>query len=429
MDSKTVTSTKFAMVMEATDAMRVGDFVKLLRSDIKSDQRYRDVAITGELGRVTISGPGHWYLDLKDSDGQLSCVAWRGTASRVSFEPKAGDEVIIVGSLDIYPARGSIQLVISEMRKVSALGALEEARRVLVERLREDGSLERPRQPLPTIPNHLCLITGAGSAALADMQRLIDERWPGLRRTVISVLVQGERAAGEIVRAIESANRMSDPFWAKANGVQPIDLIICGRGGGSPEDLWAFNLEPVASAFIDSETPIVSAVGHESDILVTDMVADLRAATPSHAIERCVPYRSDLVQRCDDFRLAMSSAMYRRFERLRDSITHLRARLGQAPISGLMRTRTRIDNLGNRLSTAANNHCQQERSRLSTAAATLNAIHPDKVSKRGWALIRDSAGCLITSAATTNPGSSISIRFHDGALSAEVKQKELDEHE
>jgi exodeoxyribonuclease VII large subunit len=261
------------------------------------------------------------------------------------------------------------------------------------------------------------------------MQRLIDERWPGLRRTVISVLVQGERAADEIVRAISTANRMSDPFWAKANGVPPIDLIICGRGGGSPEDLWAFNLELVARAFIDSATPIVSAVGHETDVLVTDMVADLRAATPSHAIERCVPYRSDLVQRCDELRLTMSSAMYRRYERLRDNIAHLRARLGQAPISGLMRTRTRIDNLGTRLTTAANNRCQQERSVLSTVAATLNAIHPDKVSKRGWTLVRDSAGRLITSAATSKKGSTISIRFHDGAISAEVKQKELDEHE
>ncbi len=430
MDSRTAPPEDSDMsVLQPATAMPVGEFVRLLRADIKSDQRYRDIAITGELGRVTVSGPGHWYLDLKDSDGQLSCVAWRGTASRIPFQPKAGDEVIVVGSLDVYPLRGTIQLVIKEMRQVSQLGALEEARRLLVEKLREEGAMDRPRQPLPAIPQHICLVTGAGSAALADMQRLIEERWPGLRRTIIGVLVQGERATAEIVRGIEAANRMSDPFWAEANGVPPVDLIVCGRGGGSPEDLWAFNLEPVARAVIDSPTPLISAVGHESDILVSDMVADLRAATPSHAIERCVPYRSDLEQQHDDIRLAMAAATVRRLSHLRESVTHLRARLGHAPMAGVERGRGRIDGLASRITAGTTGLFQHQRTRLSRAEATLNAIHPDKVSERGWTLVRDSGGRLVTRASMARPGQAINIRFHDGALGAEVTEQELDEHE
>ncbi len=418
--------------MSITDtpaAMRVGEFVVMLRSDMKQDRRYRDVVITGEVGRITVSGPGHWYFDLKDADGLLNCVAWRSAAARIGDPPKVGDEVLVVGSLDVYPARGSIQLVISEMRTLSGLGALEETKRRLVETLRSEGLLDRPRNPLPAFPRHLCLVTGAGSAALADMQRLIDERWPGLRRTVIGVLVQGERAAREIVRGVEAASRMSDPAWAEARGVPPVDLIICGRGGGGPEDLWAFNLEPVARSFIGCPVPIVSAVGHESDVLISDMVADLRAATPSHAIERCVPPRFDLEQRCDEYAVGMETATLRRFARIRDSMGHLRARLGHAPMAGVVRGRSRIDSLSSRMAAASRERVQREHGRLQRAEATLYALHPNRVAERGWALVRDESGALVTRAAAAPAGASIRIRFHDGSLSADVTQQELDADE
>ena len=165
------------------------------------------------------------------------------------------------------------------------MGILEERKKQLITDLRNEGLLDRVRRQLPTIPKHIAIITGSGSAALADMNRLIENRWPGLRRTIIGVMVQGENAPSEIVRGLLAASKLSVPEIAAKLNYPPVDLIIVGRGGGAPEDLWAFNLEPVVRAIVAAKVPVVSAVGHESDLLVSDLVADLRASTPSNAID------------------------------------------------------------------------------------------------------------------------------------------------
>ena len=222
-------------------------------------------------------------------------------------------EVVVTANVDVYVKRGNIQLIVERIEPVNALGAMEEAKRLLVERLRNEGELDRPRIRPPVIPKHIAIVTGAGSAALSDMQQLIENRWPGLRRTVIGVLVQGQRASEEIVRALALTRRLADPVVAAQRGEPPVDLVIVGRGGGSPEDLWAFNLEPVIRSIIASPIPVVSAVGHESDLLVADLVADVRASTPSNAIERTVPVRAELEQWLDELDERLAHATRRTF--------------------------------------------------------------------------------------------------------------------
>ena len=192
-------------------------------------------------------------------------------------------KLVAIGGIDVYAKAGRMQFKASRVQPVRSIGEMERIRQELIQKWRDDGTMDRPRLPIPEIPKRLHIITGAGSAALADMERLIEDRWPGFNRTVIPVLVQGDSAPKEIVKAIQMASKHAD-------------LIIVGRGGGSPEDLWSFNLESVCQAIIDSPVPVVSAVGHESDFLVSDMICDLRASTPSNAVERVVPIKLELLQ-------------------------------------------------------------------------------------------------------------------------------------
>ena len=229
---------------------------------------------------------------------------------------------------------------------------------------------------IPPLPRHIAIITGAGSAALSDMQRLIENRWPGLRRTVIGVLVQGPRATEEIVRGLAAARRLSNPSVAKKRGEPPVDLVIVGRGGGSPEDLWAFNLEPVVRAIIASPVPVVSAVGHESDILVSDLVADLRASTPSDAIERVVPVLPELYYLLDEFEERLSVASRRQIHDSKQLLSILHARLRVAPMAGLNRAKAKVLALSSRIQISAHQSDSVQRSTLLRQQRKAKRIHP-----------------------------------------------------
>ncbi|MDC0528257.1 exodeoxyribonuclease VII large subunit [Candidatus Poseidoniaceae archaeon] len=404
-----------------TGPLPVGQFVTMVKRALTSEPLFQRQAIKGEVSQWKSYASGHTYFTLRDNDGQMSAVIWKG---RCTIHPsiKEGTEVVVTANVDVYVKRGNIQLVVERIEPVNALGAMEEAKRLLVERLRNEGELDRPRNRPPAIPKHIAIVTGAGSAALADMQQLIENRWPGLRRTVIGVLVQGQRASEEIVRALALTRRLADPVVAAKRGEPPVDLVIVGRGGGSPEDLWAFNLEPVIRSIIASPVPVVSAVGHESDLLVSDLVADVRASTPSNAIERTVPVRAELEQWLDELDDRLAHATRRTFGDARQRLTGLHARLKVAPLAGINVERRSMLSLQSRLNRATESKFANERTRLASIEASLHTIHPKRVLERGYAMTQTKDGTVVTNTKMLELGQEFSLHFVDGSAEAAVTQ-------
>ncbi|MBT5844502.1 MAG: exodeoxyribonuclease VII large subunit [Euryarchaeota archaeon] len=411
-----------------TGPLPIGQFVQLVKQTVTRDPLFKNQALKGEVTQWKQYPSGHTYFSLRDQDGQMRAVIWKG---RCAIDPgiKEGSEVVILASLDLYIRRGEIQLNVERIEPVSVLGELEKTKRLLVEQLKKEGEFDRPRQAIPTIPKHIAIITGASSAALSDMQRLIENRWPGLRRTVIGVLVQGPRATEEIVRGLAVARRLSQPSVAESRGEPPVDLVIVGRGGGSPEDLWAFNLEPVARSIIASPVPVVSAVGHESDVLVSDLVADLRASTPSDAIERVVPVLPELHYFLDECEERLAVAARRQF---RDNMQHLRtlhARLRVAPMAGLNRAKSKILTLSSRMKVSVNQSIGIQTTRLAQFEASLSAIHPQRVLERGYSMTQTTDGVVLSSVEGLKSGQEIILNFADGSADAEIKNTHSNEGE
>lgn len=404
-----------------TGPLPVGQFVTMVKRALTSEPLFQRQAIKGEVSQWKSYASGHTYFTLRDNDGQMGAVIWKG---RCAIHPsiKEGTEVVVTANVDVYVKRGNIQLIVERIEPVNALGAMEEAKRLLVERLRNEGELDRPRARPPTIPKHIAIVTGAGSAALADMQQLIENRWPGLRRTVIGVLVQGQRASEEIVRALALTRRLADPVVAEQRGEPPVDLVIVGRGGGSPEDLWAFNLEPVIRSIIASPVPVVSAVGHESDLLVSDLVADVRASTPSNAIERTVPVRAELEQWLDELDDRLAHATRRTFGDARQRLVGLHARLKVAPLAGINVERRSMLSLQSRLNRATESRLANERTRLASIEASLHTIHPKRVLERGYAMTQTKDGTVVTNTKMLELGQEFSLHFVDGSAEAAVTQ-------
>lgn len=404
-----------------TGALPVGQFVTMVKRALTSEPLFQRQAIKGEVSQWKSYASGHTYFTLRDNDGQMSAVIWKG---RCTIHPsiKEGTEVVVTANVDVYVKRGNIQLIVERIEPVNALGAMEEAKRLLVERLRNEGELDRPRTHPPVIPKHIAIVTGTGSAALADMQQLIENRWPGLRRTVIGVLVQGQRASEEIVRALALTRRLADPAVAAQRGEPPVDLVIVGRGGGSPEDLWAFNLEPVIRSIIASPVPVVSAVGHESDLLVSDLVADVRASTPSNAIERTVPVRAELEQWLDELDDRLVHATRRTFGDARQRLIGLHARLKVAPLAGINVERRSMLSLQSRLNRATESRLANERTRLASIEASLHTIHPKRVLERGYAMTQTKDGTVVTNTKMLELGQAFSLHFVDGSAEAAVTQ-------
>ena len=315
---------------------------------MRSDDRNQHCLLRGEISQWKPYASGHTYFSLRDDGGQISAVIWKGRC-RIPDGIKDGQEVLIIGNVDLYPARGQLQIVVERIELIQKIGALEQQKQKLLLQLRQEGVLDRPRKSLPALPKHLVIVTGKNSAALADMLQLSQSRWPGIRTTVIGVTVQGDRAVEEIVRGLSVARELSRTNIADSLEVPPCDVVIVGRGGGSPEDLWAFNLEAVARSIAAMPMPVVSAVGHESDILVSDLVADLRASTPSHAVECCVPLIDDQLAFFLDCEDRMVLGTLRQFNDARSQLQQLRLRLQLAPSKGVSHAVRQLERLGNDL--------------------------------------------------------------------------------
>lgn len=411
-----------------TGPLPVGQFAQLIQHTVKNDPMFQHQALAGEVSQWSVHN-GNIYFTLRDDVGQMSCVIWR--SARLNIDPaiKVGSEVIIIGSLDLWPKRGNLQLVVSKIQPVQTLGALEETKRQLIETLRDEGALEMPSRPLPSLPKHIAIVTGAGSAALSDMKRLIENRWPSMRTTVIGVLVQGEHAPRELVRGLAITRDLARPEVAQRLGLPPVDAVIVGRGGGSPEDLWAFNLEPVVRAIMASPVPIISAVGHEQDHLVSDLVADVRASTPSNAIERLVPDRHGVLMLMDDLDQRLDASVQRRLQELRQQLALLTSQLKHAPGKGVYRAKDVLNALGGRLTRSVDAGLARQQQRLATLQATLQAAHPKRVLERGYTMIQDDKGRVLTAAASLQQGQTVNLQFADGRAAADIHTIEPEEEQ
>ena len=405
--------------MDEIEPTPVGKFVQALRARLRSDDRNQHCLLKGEIRQWKPYPSGHTYFSLRDDGGQLSAVIWKGRC-RIPDGIQDGQEVLVIGSVDLYPARGQLQIVVERIELIQTIGALEQQKQKLLLQLRQEGVLDRPRKSPPTFPKHLIIVTGKDSAALADMLQLSQSRWPGIRTTVVGVTVQGDRAAEEIVRGLAVARELSRDNIADALAVPPCDAVIVGRGGGSPEDLWAFNLEPVARAISAMPVPVISAVGHESDILVSDLVADVRASTPSHAVECCIPLVDDHLAYLMDCEDRMFQGSLRQFNDARQELEQLKLRLQLAPSKGLSQAMRHLERLGSDLQQRTTSALQYHKQRLAVLGNALQISHPKRVLERGYMMGVDGDGNVISSVSNLSKGQTLSLQFADGEADANI---------
>ena len=393
----------------AGEAVEVGQFVALARKSLVNEPYLANAAIIGELTKLTLARSGHSYFTLTDNNGSIDCVLFNGNSSFDSQDIKVGNKLVALGGIDVYVKTGRMQFKASRVQPVKSIGQLEKTRQELIQKWRQDGTMDRPRLVAPLIPKKLHIITGAGSAALSDMERLITDRWPNYSYTLIPVLVQGNSAPGQIIQAIERASKSAD-------------LIIVGRGGGSPEDLWSFNLESVCQAIIDCPIPVVSAVGHESDYMVSDMIADIRASTPSNAIERVVPIKEDLVTIIAQTSDRLDFAIDRLFIRNNEKIENLVIRLSAAPMRGISNARLKQSQLSSKINSATERILMRMKNRLTEFESILKSTNPTNVLDRGYSMTVNEEGVPVTSIVGLKSGDPLTVVLKDGKIQTEVKE-------
>ncbi len=411
---------------------QVNGYVKSLMDD---DPLLTGLLVRGEVSNYKCYPSGHHYFSLKDEQGSLRCVMFRGDAARLRFRPANGMRVVAFGRVSVFPRDGQYQLYCNELMQ-DGRGALDEAFERLRRRLEAEGLFApENKQPLPRYPKKIALVTSPAGAAVRDMLRILGSRWPLAEVLVVPVRVQSQEAAGEIAAAIHRLNNRAD-----------IDLIITGRGGGSKEDLWAFNEEPVARAIYISNIPVISAVGHEPDVTIADYVADMRAATPSNGAELAVPDQAEERHRLEQLNRRLARALQgrlggarRELERLKRSraltnikapiqdrhmaLDDLRRRMGLALQGKTDRARQGLSAQKERLPLAVRARLAAQRGRLGRLAAGLDAMSPLKVLGRGYAIAR-TGGDVVSSVAQTRPGDKLDVLVSDGALKCVVEDKE-----
>ena len=397
----------------------VSEINQLIKNILDSIPELGNVYIRGEISNYKQYPSGHHYFTLKDEAGAIRCVMVRGQASRLRFRPENGMKVIALGRITVFPRDGAYQLYCDALSP-DGVGDLHVAFEQLKEKLYREGLFdEAHKRPLPDYPETIAIITSSAGAAVHDMIRILRRRYPLAKVRLLPVRVQGAEAPPEIVGAIRYANR-----W------QVADLIITGRGGGSIEDLWAFNDERVARAIYESEIPIISAVGHEPDVTIADFVADVRAATPSHAAELAVPDQRELLERLQSQRLHMLRAETKRLALLRQRLETLAAkRVMTDPMAVIEDKRMLLSHVQKDLYHAAGARLTRPRQRLAALAASLDAMSPLKVLSRGFAMITDRQGRIVKRASDVAVGDHVTAALAEGTLDCRVEEADLREEQ
>ncbi len=393
---------------------------------------YRNLFVRGEISNYKAHSSGHRYMTLKDEGGAINAVMFRNDAARLKFRLENGMKVIVKARVSSFPRTGQVQLYISEIVPDGA-GALNLAFEQLKKKLLEEGLFNAScKKPIPVCPENIALVTSPTGAAVRDMIRILGRRWPLAKVVLYPAQVQGQGAAESISHALELANVIGEA-----------DVILCGRGGGSIEDLWAFNEEIVARAIFASEIPVISAVGHEPDVTIADFVADLRAPTPSGAAELAVPDKTEYASAIRQMDARMCTALHRKCALGRGKLDSLNERLGlRTPANYIAEKRLILDRLDERryaalasrlsdlrqkfnlqrqhLLASGENMAQIRRLKFARLAATLDAVSPLKVLARGYAVASDKNGIVVTDASMLKEGDALRIRFAKGAAKCRV---------
>ena len=387
----------------------VSQINQYIKQQLDGDLLLQDLCISGELSNYKIYPSGHHYFTLKDAEGALRAVMFRGSAGRLRFRPENGMKVFATGRITVYPRDGAYQLYCNSLIP-DGVGDLYVAFEQLKAKLQAEGLFDPThKKPLPPYPHRIAIITSSAGAAIHDMLRILNRRYPLSKVMLLPVRVQGAEAPAEIAGAIRYANR-----WHLA------DVIITGRGGGSMEDLWAFNDERVARMIYASEIPVVSAVGHEPDVTISDFVADRRAATPSNAAEIVAPDQQELRQRLDAMQLRMLQSLQKQLQVDRRQVQLLsQARVLQDPMNYVLERRTRLVQLQKQLASAMQQRLAADRERFAKRAAALDAMSPLKVLGRGYALVKNGQK-LVKSTNDAKPGDRLTLQLSDGTLPAIV---------
>lgn len=394
----------------AQQVITVTQINEYIRAMMDGDRLLNHVAIKGEISNYKLYPSGHHYFTLKDEGGALRCVMFKGNALRMKFRPENGMKVIAMGKISVFPRDGAYQLYCSGL-VLDGVGDLYAAFEQLKAKMQAQGLFDPAhKQPLPKFPGTIGIITSSAGAAVHDMLRILRKRYPLTKVLLLPVRVQGVEAPGEIAAAIGYAN---DYCLA--------DLLIVGRGGGSIEDLWAFNDEIVARAIYASKIPVISAVGHEPDVTISDFVADLRAATPSNAAELAVPDQDALRQTLDSMSAAMITAMSRRVQNGRRHLKVLSDSSAlQSPEGYLNQRKKTVELIKNRLLSAQNTQISQKKQRFIAMTAKLDAMSPLKVLTRGYAMVQNENEAVIRSVNDVSRGEAVRVSLGDGTFTATV---------
>ncbi len=378
------------------------------------EESYPEIAVLGEVSNFKRHTSGHLYFTLKDASSQLRIACFRTDAERLDFDPGDGLRVVAVGRLTIYEPYGQYQLIAHSIRK-AGIGELEIAFRALCEKLDKEGLFApEHKQPLPAFPFKIAVITSPTGAAIRDIVSTIKRRWPCVEMIIMPVHVQGDRAAPEIVQALGRLER-----------IDGVDLVILGRGGGSLEDLWAFNEEIVARAVYACPLPVVSAVGHETDFTITDFVSDIRAATPTMAAEIAVPLKDEVMARIDDRMERLLKCTRGRLQlvsgRLRELVRSYAFGRVRGQIESGMQT---LDYLLETLSRNTQEAIRIRRSTVSEVFSKLEALNPKAILERGYTICSDAvSGAVLRSVDMAARLKDMRVTFYNGSLRAEVKEK------
>lgn len=402
-------STPVSELKVARKPLTVSELILEVKARLES--AYRDIAVIGEVSSFKAWRSGHWYFDLKDEQSLIPAVMFKNLCGRVKFEVQDGMQVLVTGRMSVYAPQSRMQIIIDNIEPVG-IGALALAFEQLKKRLECEGLFApAAKKSLPKFPLTVGLVTSPQGAALRDMLRIFSQRMPGINIVIASVRVQGEGAASEIANAIERLDQIA-----------ACDVMIVGRGGGSLEDLWAFNEERVARAIFACRTPIVSAVGHETDFSIADFVADLRCATPTHAAQTAVPDKQELKRSLNQngHRLVKQIKMLMGRQRLALERFHRRLK---EPRTQLREKRKRVDELLVRLEKRQQVMMVKARQRLQVLAARLQGISPLAVLSRGYAAVYR-GDTVLMNALDVRIDDELNVRMRDGIINVLVRSVE-----
>ena len=404
------------MEQALTPLFRVSELNEYVSLVLSNDPNLCDLRVSGEISGFKRHSSGHLYFSLKDESALVRCVMFRQQAIRLNFQPQDGMQVLLYGKASLYEKDGSFQLYANYLKK-SGEGELYLRFLKLKKELEERGWFDEARKrPIPFLPRKIGVVTSGTGAAVQDILNIISRRFPRMPVVVASVRVQGAGAAEEIAKAIRQMNQKN-----------AADVLIVGRGGGSMEDLWAFNETVVAEAIVQSKIPVISAVGHETDFTIADFVADLRAPTPSAAAELAVPEMDTVYEAVRLESRRMKRALQSRVERMRANVKlFASAKAFRLLENRLMSERQSLDNTRELASRGAKDRISRARAELNQLSVKLRALDPSAVLERGYAILTDENGRAISGVTSMQAGDHVAIRMHDGTADAKIDQVRLE---